>query len=77
MANAIMAIVGKMKKKPNFDKSSDDSDPGSNSDSDEESSESSSASEDEVKAARVLRNAKSDEEYARALKAFIKLCEGY
>jgi len=34
-------------------------------------------SEEEVEAAKVMREAKSDEEYAKALKAFIKICEGY
>lgn len=34
-------------------------------------------SDDEVEAAKAMRAAKSDEEYAKALKAFIKLCEEY
>lgn len=34
-------------------------------------------SDDELEAAKTMREAKTDEEYAKALKAFIKICEGY
>lgn len=44
---------------------------------DEEEDDVLAADEDLVTAAKAVRTAKSDEDYAKALKGFIKLCGGY
>lgn len=70
MANAIMIALGKAKRPSGHVKL------GSHSDEMEEEEEETglTASEEEIEAAKMMREAKSDEEFAHALKAFIKLC---
>lgn len=70
MANAIMIALGKAKKKG-------DEEPADDAGSDEGDSEDIAVDEDEVAAAKAVRSAKSDDEYAKALKAFIQICGGY
>ena len=43
---------------------------------DEEGGDELSVDDDELEAAKAMRSAKTDEEYASALKAFIQLCMG-
>ena len=57
----IALILGSKHSEPDGDEGEDDID----------------VSEDELEAVKTLRSAKDDEEYAKALKAFIKLCEDY
>jgi len=62
--NAIMIALGKESKKPSSDEEDDES-----ADID--------VDDDLVTAAKAVRGAGSDEEYAKALKGFVKLCGGY
>ena len=65
--NAIMIALGKPKDDEEKSK------PGMEDDDEEADID---VGEDELSAAKAMRSAKSDEDYAKALKAFIKLCEG-
>lgn len=65
MANAIMIALGKPKKHMGM---------GGEEPEEDESESGIDVSSEEVEAAKMMREAKNDEDYASALKAFIKLC---
>lgn len=65
MANAIMIALGKPKKHMGMGREEPEED---------ESESGIDVSSEEVEAAKMMREAKNDEDYAAALKAFIKLC---
>lgn len=63
--NVIAMALGKPKK------------PSEDEDKADEEEESDDVASDELEAAKAVRSAKSDEDYAAALKTFVKLCGGY
>lgn len=50
---------------------------GSKGGKEEEEDDDIEVSEDELEAVKTLRSAKDDEDYAKALKAFVKMCGDY
>lgn len=67
MANAIMIALGKAKPKGMGMG-------GEHADAASEHEEDISVADDELEAAKMMREAKSDEDFAKALKAFIQIC---